>query len=174
VAPPEQESWKSKGVLRVEMRDAGRGIESYQPVWYDAAAARRHREFDEALQEAGWRVEFGKLRDNILDPGSAAQFRWDHWTSLRGRVTHVYSFSVSAAESHYMIQAGTGGSGTPASAAVAQRGLVFIDRESHRVTRIFAEAITIPPPLGVRNASALLDFDFQIWRVFPRCCRTAR
>ncbi len=155
------EAWKSRGVVTGELRHPESGAEYFQPVKADDGALAHRIEFQEALPaEGSWNVEFGKLRDNILDPRSAAQFVWDHWTNLLGRMTHVYSFNVGAADSHYAVAARAGDSLLPFSATVALQGFVFVDRDLRRVTRIFSEAVAIPPALGVRSASTLLDFNF--------------
>jgi len=156
------QSWKSRGVVTGELRHLQGGAQHFQPVKLDDAASANRAEFEAALPAAGnWNVEFGKLRNNILHPQSAAQIRWDHWSSLHGRMTHVYSFSVSAADSQYSIAARGGDPLLPPfSATVALQGFVFVDRDSRRVTRIFSEAVAIPQALGVRYASTLIDFDF--------------
>ena len=37
---------------------------------------------------------------------TAAEMQWDHWTTLRGRRAHVYSFRVRAVNSRYTMVAG--------------------------------------------------------------------
>jgi hypothetical protein len=161
IAPP-GESWKSRGVVTGELRHSAGGAQHFQPGKLDEDASTNRTEFEQALPtEGSWNVEFGKLRNNILDPRSAAQFTWDHWSSLLGRMTHVYSFIVPVGDSHYVLTAReTDSLLPPLSAPVALRGFLFIDRDSHRVTRIYSEAVAIPPALGVRNASTQLDFSF--------------
>lgn len=155
------ESWKSHGVLTGEMRHSKTGPEEFNAVKLDQAASSHRTEFEEAVRAAGgWNVVFGRLRNNILNPRSSAQFRWDHWTSLRGRQTQVYSFNVEAANLQYPMTAQNGDSLLPVSLTVAQHGFVFVDRDSHRVTRIYSEAVDIPPAVGLSSASTLLDFDF--------------
>ncbi len=154
------DAWKTRGAVSGELRHSGDTFH-VNLVEPDDSAASHYDEFQEALAAASsWNFEFWELSTNIFDPRSAAQFLWDHWTRLRGRPTHVYSFIVNTDGSQYQLTIGARGSVLAFSATVAQRGFVFVDRDLRRVTRIFAEAIAIPRSTGVSGASTQLDFDF--------------
>jgi len=43
---------------------------------------------------------------------------------------------------------------------VAQRGFIYVDPESKRVVRVYAEAYDIPSDFPVTNIYTLLDYDF--------------
>ena len=55
--------------------------------------------------------------DDVLDPRSAAVFRWDHWAMLRGHMTNIYSFEAGA----------------------NLQGLIYVDSLTHLVLRVFEE-----------------------------------
>ena len=38
--------------------------------------------------------EFGSLLRQVFDRKAGADFRWDHWTTLRKRPTHVFAFRI--------------------------------------------------------------------------------
>lgn len=103
--------------------------------------------------------EFGSLLDEVFELRSAAEFHWDHWTTLRGRPTGVYTFSVSAARSHYRMEAHTPNGAT--TAVVGQHGLIYVDRDSSNTVRVYAAADTIPHDFPVQSASTILDYDFS-------------
>jgi len=102
--------------------------------------------------------EFASLQLSIFDPEVGAHFRWDHWTTLRKRVTHVYSYIIEQGKSHYHLSSGFG-FGPLESTLVGETGFVYIDRESGRVTRIIDDAV-IPEDFPVRQADRVLDYDF--------------
>ena len=102
--------------------------------------------------------EFGSLLLSIFDPDVGTSFRWDHWTTLRKRKTHVYSFVIERNRSHYHLSSGYG-FGEIATTLVGERGFVYIDRDSGRVTRVMDDAV-IPEGFPVRQAFRILDYDF--------------
>ena len=102
--------------------------------------------------------EFGSLLSEVFDPQSAAEFHWDHWTTVRNRPAQVYSFRVPAARSHYRIL--VGGRGGRDETVAGQHGFVFLDGDTSRTVRIVAEADGIPRNFPVLSASTTLDYGF--------------
>ena len=103
--------------------------------------------------------EFGSMLAAVFALKSRTNREWDHWTLLRSRPTHVYSFSIAAANSGYGIASGTARAG--GRVTMGQRGYVYIDSSTKMVVRITAAAAEIPPDLGVRKIDVMLDYDFQ-------------
>jgi hypothetical protein len=103
--------------------------------------------------------EFGSMLAAIFALKSRTNRDWDHWTTLRSRLTHVYSFSIAAANSDYRITSGTSVRDEERVAA-GQRGYVYIDAASKRVVRVTAAAYDLPPDFPVRKVSLVLDYDF--------------
>lgn len=102
--------------------------------------------------------EFGSLLREVFEPRSAAELHWDHWTTLRGRPAHVYTFRVRAANSRYMMVVGNRGERDTITAG--HHGYVYVDRDTHQIVRIVSEADTIPEKFPVRNSTTTLDYGF--------------
>ena len=54
------------------------------------------------------RGEFGSNLRTIFDPASAADFRFERWTTVNGRRAAAYSYRVERAKAHYQLEAGEG------------------------------------------------------------------
>jgi hypothetical protein len=102
--------------------------------------------------------EFGSLLAEVFDRQAAAEFRWDHWTTLRGRPAQVYSFRVPVARSHYRILVGN--LGTRDETVAGQHGLVYVDGDTSQTVRIVSEADGIPRDFPVLSAATDLDYGF--------------
>ena len=63
--------------------------------------------------------EFGSLLREVFEPRTLAELHWDHWTNLRGRPAHVYSFRVRVNNSRYMMVVGDRGKRTTITAGAA-------------------------------------------------------
>jgi hypothetical protein len=116
-----------------------------------------------SYEEAGGSIsegEFGSILLQVFEPRSEAQFRWDHWTTLRKREAHVLAFRVTPEHSTYHLAFGIVGQGGRDSTIVGQHGFVYIDRKTNRVLRIWAAADSIPWDFPVQETSTMLDYDF--------------
>jgi len=102
--------------------------------------------------------EFGSLLAEVFDPRSAADFQWDHWTTLRTRPAQVYSFHVAVARSHYRIL--VGGRGARDETVAGQHGFVYVDAETSQTVRVATEADSIPRDFPVLGSSTTLDYGF--------------
>jgi hypothetical protein len=102
--------------------------------------------------------EFGSLLREVFERRSAAELHWDHWTTLRGRPAHVYTFRIQAANSRYMMVAGNREVRNTITAG--QHGFVYVDRHTHQIVRIVAVANTIPEKFPVRHSTTMLDYGF--------------
>lgn len=103
--------------------------------------------------------EFGSLLLSLFRDASTNRFTWDHWTNLRRRRTHVYRFRIPLEESTYKVHFASAWQ-RPVTADSGQHGFIYVDPESHRVMRVFAEADSIPPDFPVTNVYTLLDYDY--------------
>lgn len=103
--------------------------------------------------------EFGSMLAAIFALKSRTNRDWDHWSVLRSRPTHVYSFSITAANSDYGITAGIGARGGGRVTA-GQHGYVYIDASTRMVVRVTAIADSLPPDFPVRRVDLTLDYDF--------------
>lgn len=99
--------------------------------------------------------EFGTMLREIFEPSTEAEFQWERWGKLRGRVCHVYSFRVRQAKSKWRISWQRQLEIVP-----GYRGLIYIDRDAPMVLRAAMEAEDIPPTFPIQEARTMLDYDF--------------
>lgn len=114
------------------------------------------------LEDIGGAVsegEFGSILASIFAGESKTVLQWDHWTTIRKRAAHVYTFRIPAETSTYRLQYREDARSGTRSVTAGQHGLVYIDRETHEVLRIYEEA-DVPADFPVRESSTLLDYDF--------------
>lgn len=100
-------------------------------------------------------LEFGTMMKGVFDPASEADFRWERWGKLRGRVAHVYAYRVAQERSKVTVSY----ENEPAITA-GYHGLVYLDRDTGMVLRISQEA-DVPPAYPIQQISKVLDYDLQ-------------
>jgi hypothetical protein len=99
--------------------------------------------------------EFGTMLREIFEPSTEADFQWERWGKLRGRICHVYSFRVRQDRSKWHISWQRQLEIVP-----GYRGLIYIDRDVPMVLRVTMEAVDIPPSFPIQEARTVLDYDF--------------
>src|ERR1035438_6647812 len=97
--------------------------------------------------------EFGSLLGSIFAESSKTEYRWDHWTTLRKRSTHVYRFRIAVENSAYRLSFGANG-GYFQHATMGQHGYVYVDRETNAVVRVAAEGERFPRDFPVKRAGS--------------------
>jgi hypothetical protein len=98
--------------------------------------------------------EFGSMMNQVFRPKSETRFQWDHWGTLRKRRTFVFKYYVSQLNSEWSIDYQH-----QQTIVVGYRGLVYVDKGSHKVLRITQDC-DIPPTFPVREAKVILDYDY--------------
>ena len=101
--------------------------------------------------------EFGTMMKDIFDPGSQARFGWDHWATLRGRRTYVFSYDIEQENSRFHITE----MDSKEDIIPAYRGLIYVDKESKTVTKITLDPYDIPAAFPIREAHETLDYESQ-------------
>jgi hypothetical protein len=104
--------------------------------------------------------DFGTTMREIFEPQSNTHFEWERWTTLRKRLTHVFSYRVPLEYSQYSIHYGQDEKDAGSTIIVGYRGSIFVDDELHTVVRIVVEAENIPPSFPVQQVKETLDYDF--------------
>jgi hypothetical protein len=99
--------------------------------------------------------DFGTMMRELFEPSSEARFEWYDWATLRGRLTMKFAYRVSQARSRWHINYDRRLDLVP-----AYRGLVYVDNETHEVTRITLVADSIPPGFPVRRAETDLHYGY--------------
>jgi hypothetical protein len=112
----------------------------------------------EQMMGAITKDEFGSMLAAIFAPRSRTSHSWDHWTLLRSRPTHVYSFAIAEENSGYQITSGT--TRREERVTVGQHGYLYVDASTRMVVRITAVADEFPPDFDVQNVRLILDYDF--------------
>lgn len=102
------------------------------------------------------RGDFGTAQRMIFDPDSQAEFHWERWTRIRGRLAQVYGYHVDATHSHFALDFQAFQKG--ARMIAAMRGSIFIDAETHNVLRIRLEAEGIPRGFPVTRTVTVVDY----------------
>ena len=99
--------------------------------------------------------EFGSMLAELFDPKTAADFRWARHSQLRDRGVYVFEFEVSRRHSGWSLNYMK-----TDSIVVGYRGLVYIDKETERVLRIYMKAEGVPVDFPIQVAESRLDYDF--------------
>jgi hypothetical protein len=153
--PGGNEEWQPSPAVAAELSFFDRE-EHYKLVTVDGKPSQK------SLLEVGGTMsqgEFGSLLGAIFDPHSETDYRWDHWTTLRKRPTAVFFYRIAASHRPSSLLFGPEG-GKQEKAYAGQRGYVYIDRETNRVTRIAEDAENIPADFPVQKSRAVLDYDY--------------
>jgi hypothetical protein len=101
------------------------------------------------------RGDFGTMLRDVFEEQHKARFQWERWATLRGRRTHVFAYTVPQPFSELTIAWER-----KEWVKVGYKGLVYVDRETNKVTRIVQEATEIPPSFPISEASTILDYDY--------------
>jgi hypothetical protein len=151
----EKQNWTLKDTLTLQLSYFGH-VEDYKLTTVNGK--RTYRSYEE-MGGAESQGEFGSLLLSIFRDAPRSRFAWDHWTTLRRRRTHVYRFHIGLEESTYNVQFASSWQGSM-TARTGQHGFIYVDAESNRVVRVYADADSIPPDFPVTNVYTLLDYDF--------------
>ena len=99
--------------------------------------------------------EFGTMLRELFEPRTQARFEWSRWANLRRRRSYVFAYRVPLAYSQWHINYDR-----KLDIVVGYHGEVFVDKETHMVTRLTLVAEDIPPSFPVQQARNTLDYDF--------------
>ncbi len=108
------------------------------------------------LRGASSSGEFGSVLKGIFLSRTQAEFTWQNWFTLRGRLTHVYAYRVLAPHSSYHIEVPE----QKLDLVPGYHGLIFIDSQRHFVQRITLHADGIPASFPIQDVSLALDYEY--------------
>ena len=152
--PSDKGSWRLADTLMLKLTYFDRK-EDYQLIAVNNKPSHlSYEQMGGAITEG----EFGSMLVAIFALKSRTNRAWDHWTTLRKRPTHVYSFAIAAANSDYTITSGD--MRNEERVTVGQRGYIYIDEATQRVVRVTAAAWGLPADFAVKKIDLLLDYDF--------------
>jgi hypothetical protein len=97
--------------------------------------------------------EFGSMMKELFEPGTEADFRWDRWGKLRGRISHVFAYRVVQNRSQWHVTYEKSEDIVP-----GYHGLVYVDRDTNMVLRITLIA-DLPQSFPIQEVTDTLDYD---------------
>ena len=97
--------------------------------------------------------EFGSVLRQIFDPQSAAEFHWERWGTLRGHLSHVYTYRIDKAHSQETIDYNHQQQITP-----GYHGLIFARKGSNVILRVTVEP-DIPESFPIQEVHETIDYD---------------
>ena len=111
----------------------------------------------EKLGGATSRGDFETALRMLFDPKTEARFEWARWTTLRTRLTMVFSYQVSLDRSQYRIGVSQG----KIERITAYSGEVYLDAEPpYAVTKLKTKAADIPTGFPIQRAETVLDYQY--------------
>lgn len=122
---------------------------------YELLSANDNSLFGKEYESVGGAIstgEFGTVLKQIFDPQSAAEFHWERWGTLRGQLTHVYSYKIDRAHSQETIDFNHQQQITPAF-----HGLIFARKGSNVILRVTVEP-EIPPTFPIQEVHETIDY----------------
>jgi len=101
--------------------------------------------------------DFGSMLKQIFERETEARFEWDHWSTLRGKLTMAFAYHVPQDRSQYRVswEQGNGMSIVP-----GYSGLIFVDPQTHVVVRVTLKPDNMPPDFPIHYIETTLDYDY--------------
>jgi hypothetical protein len=146
--------WKPQDTLEMSVAYSARG-ERYKLEKINGIPTNRSLDEAGGFQAHG---EFGTMLRSIFRPEAAAEFKWQRWTTVRERRTHVYSFEIPKSLSAYVIDWGTSSKRSRITTGLG--GEVYVDAGTRQVVRVISEAAEIPRNSAVHRSYGSLDYDY--------------
>jgi len=150
-SPDSQPSWQSLDTLQIRLSYFEQK-EEYKLIFVNNAVTTQDYKTLGGSTTTG---DFGSLMREVFERSTMAHFEWDHWATLRGRRTMAFSYRVAQSRSQWHITFDRKLDIMP-----AYHGVVYVDAQTHEVTRITLDAENIPADFPVREAGTVLDYDY--------------
>jgi len=99
--------------------------------------------------------EFGTMLREIFGEKSDTTFRWLRYGTLRGRLMHVFFYSVARERSEWTLKYQD-----LDPVIAAHEGLIYVDHDTELIMRIAMETKEIPSSYPLSKAWTTLDYDF--------------
>jgi hypothetical protein len=151
VDPTGTEYWRPEDVLTARLTYFEQK-ETYKLVLRNNQAVTR----DVDYQAVGGSIstgEFGSMMKEMFDPATEAEFRWERWGKLNGRVAHVFNYHVAQENSKWHVTYEKSDDIVP-----GYHGLVYVDRNTSMVLRIVFDA-ELPLKFPISQVTDTLDYD---------------
>ncbi len=109
----------------------------------------------ESLGGARSTGDWASLLAEIFEPSSQTNFLWTRWATVRGRLTHVYRYSIERQYSHQTVARGER---EKIVAGIA--GEVFVEKGTNAILRVTVIP-DIPPDFPIQDVNQTVDYDYQ-------------
>jgi hypothetical protein len=152
--PKDSRSWKAVDTIALEVTFSD-GADVPRVVSINGKSTKKKLNEVGGFTSSG---DFGRTLHMIFNPKSEAKFQWERWTELRGRTTHVFSYSIDKEHSEYHV--GFKDGSRSKNDFFAWHGLVYVDRETQTVMRLTHETEGIPADWTISASRGELDYDF--------------
>ena len=148
-----KESWIQEDVIQEHLSYVD-GHEDYKVVMVNDKPAinMSHLKLGGATSSG----EFGSMLAEIFQPETQAEFHWEKWAKLRGRVMYVFNFRVEQSHSKYSILHEE----SHREIVSGYHGLIYADQETGMVMRIMMQCDTIPADFPIQQVAEDLNYDF--------------
>ena len=152
--PKDSRSWKAVDTVALEVTFSD-GADVPRVVSINGKSTKKKWSEVGGFTSSG---DFGRTLHMIFNPKSEARFQWERWTALRGRPTHVFSYSIDKEHSEYHV--GFKDGSRSKNDVFAWRGLVYVDHETQSVMRLTHETEGIPADWTISASRGELEYDF--------------
>lgn len=140
--------WKYLDRLQVELLYMG-GKEEYRNVKRNGKLLKKG---EEAEKSGSWSTgEFGSILMDIMDPATAAAFKYRTSSSIESIAVKVYDFRVEQLRSRWRIRYGP-------EVKPAYKGSLWIDPETARVIRIEMDSKELPKGYEIDKVETVVDY----------------
>ena len=146
-----QPSWRLMDTLTIKLSYFGQKEDYKLMLVNNTPTTQDYREIGGATSTG----DFGSMMKDVFEPATQTRFEWDHWGTLRGRLSLVFAYRVAQAHSQWHLQYQHSMDMIP-----GYRGLVYVDKETHQITRVTLAAENIPPSFPISRAETVLDYDY--------------
>lgn len=156
--PKRSQTWKLLDTVAVDVAFSDQG-ERYNLLSVDGKPTKKKFKEIGGMQSDS---EFGTLLQWIFQTQSQTKFQWERVEELRGRPASVFSYRIEKDRSKFEISTykRTFVVSTPVRMFAAFGGLIYIDRETHRVLKLTAVPSGIPADWQITAVSQELDYGF--------------
>jgi hypothetical protein len=151
--PDSQPSWQALDTLQIRLSYSQQKGEDYKLILHNNTVTNQDYRSIGGASSTG---DFGTMMLQIFERATQARCEWDRWATLRGRRTMVFAYHVSQARSQWHITYDRTIDIVP-----AYSGEVFVDKQTHEITRITLGAEQLPSSFPVKKADTILDYDYQ-------------
>lgn len=113
---------------------------------------------DKGIHEVGGATstgEFGAMLREIFSAKTQTQFHWLRYGTLRGRLMHVFSYTVPRETSEWTVKYQD-----LDPVVAAHEGLIYVDHDTELIMRIAMHTVGIPSSYPLSKAWTTLDYDF--------------